>query len=256
MAYDFKWDFPFDFIDDGVWQGQMGCANGPYISSGVDLSDMMSNDTTPSQDVTGGHAFSGADEWDAGTLPSPSDAITGSIPKRSLSIWETSTPGVDISENFNPVDYQDAYQYSEGPPSSSITSRDQNSRRCHPSASSLARRRSQNRDSQRAFRARRQVQLKSLTEQFANLTFRHHSLEKDYANLEAKYKALLAQVKRSNEHDEAGDDPDSSRQDKEKEKEKAELLSAEQQYILDMEIELAQCRAYFQDQQNPTPQSP
>ncbi|KAH8800219.1 hypothetical protein F5884DRAFT_546937 [Xylogone sp. PMI_703] len=222
MAYSFSCDSYLNYSNDVAWQGEQAWPDDSYTCSGLDTLNVMSDTTLP-QSVSS-HVFSRIYAWNTDTLSTNLDAMTSSIPSNSLPVYESPMQNVNILENFYFTDHdsaedQYAYQCSEESQSPSSEFKGHGSpSQSRPSASALARRRSQNRNAQRAFRARRREQVENITKQFTELTYRYNQLEKDYADLEARHKALISPFKSSNEHNESDDNTNDSKPDAAREK--------------------------------------
>ncbi|KAH8812296.1 hypothetical protein F5884DRAFT_785030 [Xylogone sp. PMI_703] len=270
MEYESRWEHLLDYMDHEIWQATMTLA----AAEGTDLFfhpiplDIMCIDSPSSQNVNP-HTPPRTETYTPATVATSSANIAQPNPHRPLTIWETSARGANVMEDYNllmphqavGIHDQYVYQYSQdqGPslletrrPSSSTSgSTGPSSKHSDKSTSSHKRRRSQTRDAHRALRARRQIQLQQLKEQVMNLTYRNNKLEAEYAHLQAKYMALLEKVKADEEYDddededdypddtETGEDNGGDSKKKDKGKSKGKTLSPEQQFVLDLEMELS-----------------
>jgi hypothetical protein len=73
----------------------------------------------------------------------------------------------------------------------------------HGKLTPFQRRRKQNRDSQRAFRARERTRVQGLVDRLADLTQQHRELELAYVHLNTKYRSLVENVEIKEEEVEA-----------------------------------------------------
>lgn len=71
----------------------------------------------------------------------------------------------------------------------------------HVSESSLTRRRRQNRDAQRAFRARERIRVQTLEDRLEDVTKQYNKLKSAYLHLNAKYQSVLEQVEIKQENE-------------------------------------------------------
>ncbi|KAH7348378.1 hypothetical protein BKA65DRAFT_550450 [Rhexocercosporidium sp. MPI-PUGE-AT-0058] len=190
----------FDYIDE-VWQTGTSSCNSDIFTP-VDQSDAMSRWATSCQSIV---PFD-YEAWQVErTFPESNVYCREDQSSLSLSVWEASAQS--IGNNMHLVAQPGAGEpktelsYSQSPscePSSANSPADSTSKspysRKHLSESALKRRRSQNRESQRSFRERQKLHVQWLEEQVRSLKTKHNELEKEYAHLDGKYRALLGRT--------------------------------------------------------------
>ncbi|RQM08694.1 hypothetical protein DH86_00000421, partial [Scytalidium sp. 3C] len=228
------------------------------------LVDNMSNDSSPPRNVISHTPPPRTEGWQAG-IPASSNILATPVPQRPLTIWETSARGVNDSSSSHLASELYSYQYGheltrpviEGRrPSSSTstsTSTGKSSKKSDKSASSQTSRRAQSQDTKRALRARRRIQLQHLRDQVNDLTYRNTVLEAEYSSLQAKYRALLEKFKSDDPEDDEDEEYESEAQQVDsskaggKGKGKSGGLSPEEQFVLDLEMEIAHYKDRYKD---------
>jgi len=137
-----------------------------------------------------------------GTLPEADMTYREERSSAPLSVWEASAQSMGNSiphtgqqvprsprVNLQPSPSLSHTQSPTNSPPGSVTKSPYSRKRLSESA--LNRRRSQNRESQRSFRERQKLHVVWLEDQLRGLKSKYNELEKEYVNLNCKYRALL-----------------------------------------------------------------
>ncbi|PVH80074.1 hypothetical protein DL98DRAFT_532503 [Cadophora sp. DSE1049] len=190
----------FDYNDE-IWQtGTSSSSSDVYSPSGsMDQSDAMVRWANSCQNIL---PFD-YEAWQfEGAIPDSDMNYREERSSAPLSVWEASAQsmGNEIPRSAQQVpenpkanlQQSPSLSYNQSPadsPAGSV-SKSPYSRK-HLSESALNRRRSQNRESQRSFRERQKLHVVWLEDQVRGLKAKYNELEKEYVDLNCKYRALL-----------------------------------------------------------------